>query len=207
MNIDRCDQIAKEKMSKSKAHLERETGYIYNHGRRTGRLALQLARNFLPANHIDSQTVHVACLFHDLGKSLEPHAKTGALLAKEYLKEECNPVELERISFLISQHPYRKTGKYPGDTELQLIQDADILDHFGTQEIWLQFLHSSNTSQSPRDAVGHWQGEWFRNHVKSCRALLNFEFSIAEYDTRVSFTEQFITRFAQESEGMLAVGS
>ncbi len=207
MNINRCDTIAEKVMASRRPHSLRESGYIRRHGKRVAALVFDLAEELPAGLQLQRDILQVAALFHDVGKGFTPHAEIGALLVREYLRDECTPEELERVAFLVGAHCYRKTGSYGGDNELHLLQDADILDHFGSQEVWLNFAYQLHSDKGPEGSIQFWQSKEFRKHIDTCRGLLNYGFAAAEFDRRFEFLAEFIRRFGVESEGRIYRGS
>lgn len=93
---------------------------------------------------------------HDVAKGIEPHSKTGAHLIKALLEEECSPNDLDLISSIIEYHNKRNQDSLP--FHIKIVQDADVLDHFGSLEIWLKFLYSGHTEENVFDAIQLWEG-------------------------------------------------
>jgi uncharacterized protein len=80
------DALAQKQMAQRKAHPMRETGFIYRHGRRVAASVCRLrARITDDASH--DEALRIAGLFHDIGKGIEPHARSGAVLARDLLAE------------------------------------------------------------------------------------------------------------------------
>jgi len=202
LKLDKIEAIAIEKMERCKAAFDRESGFIYQHGKRTAAIALKLRKIVQPDDAGKDDLLYVAGLFHDIGKGNEPHWETGAILARELLAECCNPAELEEIIQMIRLHNQRKSGhEYP--TLVKIIQDADLLDHFGTLEIWLSFWHNAARDQGIPEMLQYWQSAKYQKYLKKMRKLINYEISEQIYDERVQYTGQFIRRFLNEMQGEL----
>lgn len=199
MDIKKIDQIALETMSKRKAHVERERGFIYNHGRRVAALSLSLYSKIESAEKALEETIYAGALFHDVGKGIGSHGHTGAVLVKDLLKDCCTSSELESISEIVRLHNKRGQKELPD--MIKIVQDADILDHMGTQEIWMSFLYSSYADKDPDYAIDFWNSDFFKSHISGARELLNFDISKSVYDERLDFELKFIERFIIESKG------
>jgi hypothetical protein len=97
------DALAQKQMAHRKAHPMRETGFIYRHGRRVAASVCHLrARVTDDASHDDA--LRIAGLFHDIGKGIEPHARSGALLARDLLAEYLPKALLDEVVALIANH-------------------------------------------------------------------------------------------------------
>lgn len=203
MNLEQIRGLAFKHLGKRKSHLYREPGFIYYHGQRVGEIALQLRKRILPHQPEFDDVILVGSWFHDLGKGIEPHWEYGALLAREILAAYCGADDLERIVEIIGSHTLRKQGEsYPD--YVKLVQDADILDHFGTVEIWMNFLHNAYSKGTMLDSVRFYQGE-YSHHAQTVRELLNYSESIEVFDEKDRFVREFAERLKIEAEGGLMV--
>jgi uncharacterized protein len=199
MDIKKINQIALEILSKRKAHVERERGFIYNHGKRVAALSLNLHSKIEGCDIALQDIIYAGALFHDVGKGIGKHGETGAILVRDLLKNCCTSYELENISAIVRLHNKRGQKELPD--MIKIVQDADILDHMGTQEIWMSFLYSSYADKGPDSAIDFWKGDFFKSHISGARELLNFDISKAIYDERLNFELKFIERFIIESKG------
>lgn len=82
-----------------------------------------------------------------------------------------------------------------------LLQDADILDHFGTQEVWLKIMYGAHHEESPFTAIEHWNSEGHKDYHTKMRSLLNYELSRQIFDEKVAFNTAFAERFTHEANG------
>ena len=201
LSRDQLLSIAKESMSERKAQPTREFGYLLHHGQRVAALSLTLCQRLNPTAPIDLEVLFAAALFHDVGKCIGSHAETGAKLATGLLQDTCSPDELAQIAFLINQHNKRNQPDLP--LAAHILQDADVLDHFGTQNIWLCFFHSAHSERSPQDTLDYYHSEENKRYLESCRALLNLDIARDAYDQRLIFEQAFIKRFGDELVGRL----
>lgn len=145
MDIEKINDIAFKTMSKRKSHLKREKGFIYYHCQRVAKVSLNLRKSLFPDKELKDKIIYVGALFHDVTKGIKPHNKTGAHMIRTLLQEECNEQEINDISEIIELHNSRNMEEhtYP----VKIVQDADILDHFGSLEIWLKFIYSAHTER------------------------------------------------------------
>lgn len=197
MDREQVERIAYQAMSRRKAHLHREKGFVYRHGKRVAELSLNLRRRLFPEHSNLDDCLYAGALFHDVTKGIEPHAQTGALLTESLLREACTTEELEIVLQIIREHNSR--GRDEAPFYVKIVQDADILDHFGTQEIWLNFIHQAYNESGPEESVAYWASEEYANYFAKSRAELNYEESQAIFDEKEAFRRQFAERFALES--------
>ncbi len=190
-----------------------EPGYRWHHGLRVGALAVGLAERLCLA--VDPERLYVAGVLHDLGKSGydgdEPHGPRGAQILHEKTTDWLSPEERQWIGNVIEHHYARPRGRWYADREkpswpdeVLLVQDADILDHFGCNHVWQSFLWARQRRLSPQDALAH----YWRNpretarHVEA-REALNYDLSREELDRRLARSEAFCREFALEQAGTL----
>ncbi len=201
MNLEKIKELAFQHMADRKAHKEREKGFIFYHGERTGKLAVTLRKALIPENTQKDQILLVGGYFHDVAKGIEPHGEYGAVLVKEILKDQCTPSELEEISELIFYHQKRKKDPNYSDY-IKIFQDADIIDHFGTIEIWMNFNYYSFMEQPIEESVKFYS-EHFDGHARKMRELLNYKISERILDDKVQFVKDFAERMKVEAKGEL----
>ncbi|MBN1685449.1 MAG: HD domain-containing protein [Spirochaetales bacterium] len=200
MNLDIVRKIAAENMGSRRSHLDREPGYVLHHGQRTANLTGEIMNRITGGPDVFDPVLYAGALFHDIGKGFAAHNETGAELAAGLLKDVCAPGELDRICHIVRNHCLRKQGLELDDGILA-VQDADMIDHFGTQGVWLDFLHRGYKHDTQLATVRLWDSDEFRNHVRDMRELLNFELSKELFDDRIEFQEGFLARLKMESEG------
>ena len=198
MNLERIAALAKKYLMR-KAHAERETGFIYAHGQRVASGVIELRRRVTDdASHDD--LLRCAAMFHDVGKGIGEHGQTGAEMVRFLLKDELTPDEIEEVSRLVYAHNHRAPGTGKWDLWAQLLQDADIIDHYGTVEVWLNFQYCAHTDRQMTEDLSFYSDE-FPAQTEKHRALLNFEEAKRVYDERVQFNKAFAARMAVEAEG------
>lgn len=200
MDLGQIKEVARQTMGERLTHPYREPGFIFHHGQRVGNLALQLRELIFPGAKENDAVLLVGGWFHDLGKGLEPHWETGPLLAGEILKNHCPKEQLEQIKEIIGGHTLRKKKAYP--PYVQLVQDADLLDHFGTLEIWLNFWYTAGTKGTVSDALHFYQTE-YKTRVEQVRPLLNYAQSQEFFEERDGFVGEFMERLQREGAGKL----
>jgi uncharacterized protein len=202
MNIDKIHEIAFKTMAKRKSHLKREKGFIYYHGQRVAKIAINLRKELFPDDASMDDAIYVAAMFHDVTKGIEPHHATGAHLVRTLLKDECTAEEIEVISTIIASHNSRKRSELP--FYIKIVQDADILDHFGSMEIWLKFMYSAHEEESVFDSFRVWDSEEHKKYLDESRGALNYDRSKEIFDRKIRFEEQFQARFRMEYHGEVA---
>jgi uncharacterized protein len=180
--------------------LHREKGFIFNHGKRVGRLAVHLRERISPGDDSQDEVVYVGGLFHDFGKDIRPHHETGAVLVGMFLKDYATAEEIQAVAEVVRMHNQRETRDHRS-TPVKLVQDADVLDHLGTMEVWLKFFFDAHAEHGPDQALEYWHGGMYQEHREKIRPLLNFEVSKEIFDERIRFEDVFIQRFTVESQG------
>lgn len=198
MDLQLIKARAFENLGKRKAHRRRETGFIYYHGERTAKLVISLRKLVLPEDTSMDDILQTAAFFHDVAKGIEPHSKYGAVLAREMLQDLCSEEELEKICELISLHTSRKKGNC--DDYAKLLQDADLLDHFGSIELWMGIHYAAAEDWNVNTLVEFYQGEFNEMAAKN-RSLINYEVSERIFDDKFEFTHKFAERLAAENKG------
>ena len=195
-------------MGARRAHAQRERGYIYYHGHRTARLAAEIGVRsgiLRPTDSSDQASqeplLYVGALFHDIGKGFEHHNITGASITRALLSGVMSSEELDVVCDMVRCHCLRRDDSQT--SWVKLVQDADLLDHFGTQEVWLKFQYSAVEGESCDDALAFWRGEEWSNQVQELRGLLNYSLCKELYDERIEYVRSFVERFAVEAEGRL----
>lgn len=202
MNLEEVRRIAAESMAERRSHLEREPGHVYHHGLRTANLTGEIMSGMEGDLSVFDPVLYTGALFHDVGKGFGAHNEAGADLAIRLLNGVCSPADLDRVCEIIRFHCIRKHG-LDLDNGILAVQDADMIDHFGTQEVWLNFLFQAYNHGNQRDAIEYWESDDFRKQTARLRDLLNFELSKALFDDRVEFQEDFLARLKLEAEGRL----
>ncbi|MDR0531659.1 MAG: HD domain-containing protein [Oscillospiraceae bacterium] len=197
MNLADIQAVAAQQMQRQKARLERETGHIYYHGQRVGRSVILLRERVAPEDASHDDILTVAAWFHDIGKAFRHHQRFGAALAREALGDLLSPAQLEDVCALISRHDDRRPGS-DDSLWLKLLQDADLIDHFGTQWIWLHLFWYAHADESIAEALA---SENLAAQQNESRAQLHFPESRRIYDEKCAYERAFIERMETESRG------
>lgn len=201
MDFERLEALAFQAMGKRKSHLEREIGHVYYHGRRVANSVLLLRKQLFPNDASHDEILRCAGLFHDVGKGIEPHARTGASLARQLLARELTAQELDEVCKIISVHDDRHPGSDLHSQWVKLLQDADHLDHFGSQGLWLSFTYRAYVGQKDMmELPAFYESEW-EDSIPRTRAHLNFERSKEIFDEKIEYERQVIRRVKLEGEG------
>lgn len=199
MDHEALEHLAQRLMAKRKSHAQRERGSIYYHGQRVAKGVIQL-RKLVTSDNRHDPYLRIAALFHDVGKGMEPHAYVGATMMKELFKPYMASDEAEEVVRLIAHHDDRRPDSAKHDLPIRLLQDADLLDHFGTQEFWTSFSYFATEDQSITEALAYYRDD-FKKEVNRQRKLLNYEESRRILEEKYRFQRDFIKRMKVEAEG------
>ncbi len=205
MNADAIRKRTAEIMS-GIVEIPYEPGYRLHHGERSERLCMQIADAEKLA--VDREILAMGALMHDIGKSGcgkgESHAVRGARMVKEMFADLMSPEELAKVAGIVEHHFERPNGKwYAGkekpswNNEILIVQDADVLDHFGIPGIWLSMHWAAYRKLSPALARHEWFDSermvaWRNESVRS----INFEASRRLLDLRIAEMDDFFRRLA-----------
>ncbi|WP_350343585.1 HD domain-containing protein [Proteinivorax tanatarense] len=200
MNVCKAKEIAYENLREVK-YKERETGYLFYHGERVANLAIKLTEKLggLSSKHKDR--LYLAAIFHDVAKGREPHNFTGAVLTKKLLKNVVSKNELEEIAKLIYYHNKRENRSL--SLPAKVLQDADIIDHTGTLDVWLGMHYVVSEDLSPKRCINFFLGGKWNQMVEQQRQKLNYNISKNIYNRRVLYAERFFKKMAWEMGGNL----
>ena len=199
MDFEALDQLAARLMAKRKPHVQRERGSVYYHGQRVAKGVIQL-RKMVTSDNSHDPYLRAAALFHDVGKGMDPHAAIGATMMHEQLKGYMAPDEIDEVTRLIAAHDDRRPDSRKYDLPTRLLQDADLLDHYGTQELFMCFSYSAVHERGVHTALDFYRND-FKKIVNRNRKLLNFDESRRIFDEKYRFQREFIKRLKVETEG------
>lgn len=203
MNIEAIRARAVEMMAKT-PETPCEPGYRLNHGRRTETLSLEIAD--AEKLSVDRDTLAMGALLHDIGKGScaegESHADRGAQIVRDTFADLFNPEELLNVAEIIAHHNERPNSKwYEGkekpvwNLEILLVQDADVLDHFGTPGIWLSMHWAVYKNFSPAESVEQWfSSDYMSSWRQEARQSLNFRTSRRLLELRIAEMDAFFRR-------------
>ena len=147
MDFERLNAVAEKLMKHRKAHTMREQGSIYDHGQRVAKLVITLRRAVVPGDESMDDILRLAGIFHDIGKGIEPHAAFGAPIMRQAVKGIVTEEEAREAARLIESHCDRRPSEPVHDVWVRLIQDADLLDHIGTYNIWMDIQYYAHTGE------------------------------------------------------------
>ncbi len=199
MDFTRLEKLAEIHMKHRKSHRERETGFVFAHGKRVMNGVIILRKMITDDSSFDD-TLACAALFHDVGKGIGEHGKSGAAIARYILKDEITPDELDEVARLIDAHNQRDPESGRWDIRAKLLQDADLIDHFGIMEVWINFLYNANRDWSFEKAQEFYKNE-FDAEVAENRKLINYDIAKQIYDEKIAFNRMIIERMKTEGAG------
>jgi len=200
MDLPAMQALAERMLKQRKAHIDREKGGIYYHGQRVANTALLLRRAVAPEDTSHDNILTASAWFHDVGKDIKPHAHYGAVLAREALQPHCAAGELEEICAMISLHCERDPANPAHPTHLRLLQDADLLDHFGSWILWADIWGSTLKEGSWQELAFYEEAPW-KSFCAKHRALLNYPLSQRIFDEKVTFVNGVYARMQVECMG------
>ncbi len=195
-------QAAGQAMARRNTNPAREAGYIYHHGRRVAGLAEALVAEVDPQGRIDRDVLWAGALLHDLGKGSDPHHEIGGQIAEQLLAGLAGRRQIHGISQIIAEHNQRDRAEQCLPAS-RIVQDADTLDHFGAQGIWLAMGRAFAAAGSPADLL---DGEFSSDAARLfrwCRGHLNHEASRRAFDRRISEQMRFLDSLARSEQGQL----
>ncbi|MBT9175761.1 MAG: hypothetical protein DDT20_00061 [Firmicutes bacterium] len=187
-----------------------EKGYRYYHGKRTAQIALSLAQGMnLP---VDRDTLFAGAFLHDVGKAGfngPHHGARGEAMIRAEIAYLFSPAELEQVAHIVRYHYTRPRSHYAAgqpqpalSTEALLVQDADALDHFGGNALWLAFRWSMAHGRDPEETIRFYREQdvvWRREALEG----LNFPLSRRELESRIVRIDAFFALWELEEHGKL----
>ncbi len=203
MDLERIHGIVREAMVHRSSHPWKEPGNKFYHGERTAVLACRLYEALFPAEPFDRDVLTAAAWLHDLRNGEEHHEELGAQDARRLLEPCCTSEELSDIARIILRHDDRSSPRCEFSREELVHQDADLLDHFGCYDIWMDFLYSGYRRETPGDAVRNVRS----NHKRVLdywSERLNYALSVRIFHEKMDYIASFFDRFALELEGGVA---
>lgn len=199
MNLGEIVTLA-EKLMGPIREVPHEQGYRLHHGKRVADLAMLIAKEEKLDLNLD--ILIVSGLLHDIGKNKSKnvddgvvHGPKGAEIVRERFSSLMTEEELEQVCDIITNHNSRPHSKwYDGkerpvlSNEILVIQDADLLDHFGEAGVNI-ILKWAKVKNTPLNTL---YNEWINHPLKiswreESRSSINFEFSRAELERRIEY--------------------
>ncbi len=202
MDRNELIEIARAHMKTRITNRFREPGYLFDHSLRVATITEKL-NEMETEEKVFPVATYAGALFHDIGKGFDRHNAIGGAVARELLAHLFSDEDLDDICRIVVGHPVRKADETEDFYPLALVQDADIIDHHGTQEVWLKFLRSAGQGERQQSLLDFFEKENKQGMYEEKRRLLNLESSKKVYDERIAFVRGFMDRFAVESEGRI----
>lgn len=176
--------------------------WTVDHCIRSAELALQLRQAAGLPETLD-ELVYTAALFHDVSHDSAEHnghAAAGAKRMRQLLTSVVGDTLLEQAVQIVHIHDDRKPEDGRSDAA-HLVQDADMIDHFGTLCIWATFGYSALHGRNLQDSLEHLQRD--REKCIGYIKLMHFEVSRAELSRRLNAQQAFFELAQKEASGML----
>ncbi|MDR0946845.1 MAG: HD domain-containing protein, partial [Ruminococcus sp.] len=139
IDLHKIKRVMEDLMLDRYQHPDRGLGDAFYHSERTAKLSIHLREKIFPNDNSHDDILRVAAWFHDIAKGMPEHARFGAVMAREALKDFCTSDDLDEIYEIIRLHDDRGHSEYNNWVKLQ--QDADFIDHYGTYNIWFNFAY------------------------------------------------------------------
>jgi Predicted HD superfamily hydrolase len=196
MNLNAILDIAVSEMKYKSSHPLKELGNKFYHGQRVCETIKHLCE--MIGYKEDINVLIVAAWFHDICNGSENHEILGANKVKELLEGLCTNDELSSICRLITLHDSRTNSDLSIDTKI--LQDADLLDHFGVFEIWCTFHYALKENLSMEETAEFMLNNYNTQFQKE-KSQLHFECSKRIYVEKRLYVRDFITRMQEESKG------
>lgn len=195
MQTEKILKIAEEEMKYRTSHPFKERGNKFYHGQRVGNIVRSLCDALGYDKNVEALVV--AGWFHDARNGIEHHEKLGSDLARERLTGLCSECELELICRIISVHDQRDMENL--DMATMIVQDADLLDHFGLFRAWFSFQNAVRDHLSMADVAENMLRECERDTVDN--RSIHFDISREIYEEKVAYIRSFAERLAIEGNG------
>lgn len=182
--------------------------YRYYHALRVHDMVMRYINETTP--DIDSDSLRIACLLHDIGKLKDTDGNEINLDADESIHCVEGAKEAERILTdmgvteqgtintvaKIILHHHDEVEDFE---EVQILQDADTLDEFGYLNVWKMFGFSFQHNQSPFHCCAYWEKEYAR-----LKDQVDAKFSIPFFremaKARLKRCSEFMETFRKELE-------
>lgn len=194
MDLQKISEIAAREMKTKASHPFKEPGNKYYHGQRTAEIIKQLCPKVDYTGN--TEILIVSAWFHDICNGEEHHENKGADKTCNLLQNLCSEAELKEIHRIISIHDSRRSADL--QTDVKIHQDADLLDHFGTFEVWNYFQYALKEQMSMTEAAYLLLDD---SKFSSSENVFHFEISEKVYQERRSYVKAFADRLLKESKG------
>lgn len=194
MDLQKISEIAVREMKTKASHPFKEPGNKYYHGQRTAEIIKQLIPKVGYTGN--TEILIVSAWFHDICNGESHHEIKGADKTCAMLQGLCSKAELEDIHRIISVHDSRTKADLNFDEKLH--QDADLLDHFGTFEVWNYFQYAQKEKMPMTEAAYLLLDD---SKFSISENKIHFEISQRVFDERRHFAIGFAKRMLRESKG------
>lgn len=184
-----------------------ERGFRYHHGLRVAGIAEQLAEEL--GRDYDRETLFLSAYLHDVGKagySGPDHGPRGAELIRSEALTLFDSRLHEGVLNAVANHYMRPNSSWLEGSvaptlyyETLLVQDADILDHFGVNALWSAIRWSAHEGLGVLDTIEKYNGE--AKWQDEARRSLNFGPSRAELARRIRLQDSIYAAWLREQEG------
>lgn len=198
---------------KAKSYSEEGGSHEFSHTERVYNLAIKISEG----ENADLDIVRAAALLHDIArekednKECECHAKEGARMANEILREMKFPEDkIAKVVYAIAVHRH-STGITPDTKEAAIIQDADRLDALGAITIARMFSSGGKVGlplYAPEiSSKNHYKGQkstiegFHKKILKITPETFKTEKAREMAKGRYEFVQEFLERFVKEWEG------
>ena len=181
-----------------------EPGYRLHHGQRVETLALEIAER--EKLDVCRERLAIGALVHDIGKpgcaKSESHAVKGAEIVRSDFADLMDAEELEAVAQIVLHHYDRPNSiwfkgkeKPEWTPDILLVQDADVLDHFGVPGIWLTLHWATHKNFTPSQTITEWfTSEYMCSWRREARRSLNFQTSRRLLELRIAQMDDFFRR-------------
>lgn len=200
----------------------REPGYRFHHGHRVARLALALwetpevrrARQAAAAPPaVDGvpleELVWAGALLHDVAKRDVgddrggDHAAAGRELVHRRLAGVYGPEACRLVGEIVFRHNKRDGPDDP--VWVRVVQDADLLDHFGIMDLWLGAYYHAACGQGLTEFLAYAEGERARSWWEYARRHVRFETARRELERRMATGGAALAQLRREARGQLLI--
>lgn len=202
VNLEAIKRLAAEEMEHRSSHAWKERGNKFYHGERTAKLAVALRGMIVPDDDSHDAVLTAASWLHDVcNAENEPvHWEAGARWAKTHLDGLCGSEELQEICTMIALHDDRSPAHSGYSVWVRLLQDADLLDHFGSYDVWMNFAYGAAVGQTLEQMLEFLEKKRPSENERYL-GKLNFAVSRRIFAEKAEFLRGFAERFRAECSG------
>lgn len=194
MQLDVIKKRLEDELAGRRSHSWKDMGNKYFHGLRTAKLALKMRTVILPDITDQDELLTVAAWYHDILNGDDDHCRRGASLTRRMLEGLADKKEIDRICDMIFVHDDRDT-EY--DPIIRILQDADLIDHFGAYDIVLTASYGMQNGET----IDELSENFFRSRldaISAHRPLIHYDLSLKLMDERLDYQLSFAKRLKDE---------